>query len=49
MFYKLNVDENVKTLYDLIDSPTPSLKRDCAELFIKENIPSVNLILVSTF
>lgn len=46
IFYKLGADDNVKTVYDLIDSPTPSLKRDCAELFVKENIPSVHLKLV---
>ncbi len=46
IFYKLVVDESIKTVYDLIDSPNPSLKRDCVELFVKENIPSINLFLV---
>lgn len=49
MFYRLGMDDNIKTAYDLIDSPTPSLKRDSAELFVKENIPPVSLFLVRAY
>lgn len=46
MFYKLGMDNNVKTLYELVDSPVPTLRRDSAELFVKENIPPIHLALV---
>lgn len=49
MFYKLGMDDSVKTLYELVDSPVPSLRRDSAELFVKEPIPPINLALVSSY
>lgn len=47
MFYKLGTDDSVKTLYELVDSAIPSLQRDNDDLFIKERIPAIHLVLVS--
>lgn len=46
MFYRLGMNDSIRTVYDLIDSPNPNLKRDSAELFVKENIPPISLFLV---
>lgn len=45
MFYRLGMNDSIRTVYDLIDSPNPNLKRDSAELFVKENIPPISLFL----
>ena len=39
IIYHLVVPTDVKTLYELIDPPIPSLRRESDELFIKELIP----------
>ncbi|CAG9764875.1 unnamed protein product [Ceutorhynchus assimilis] len=43
LFYKLNVISNQKGLYIQTDSPHANLRRDSAELFIKETIPPLSL------
>ncbi|XP_060529369.1 guanine nucleotide exchange factor subunit Rich-like isoform X1 [Cylas formicarius] len=43
LFYKLNVLVNQKGLYVQTDSPHANLRRDSAELFIKETIPPLSL------
>ncbi|XP_065214700.1 guanine nucleotide exchange factor subunit Rich isoform X2 [Planococcus citri] len=45
MFFKLGTDDSVKTLYELADSATLSLQRDNDDLFIKERIPAIHLVL----
>ncbi|XP_047001163.1 guanine nucleotide exchange factor subunit Rich [Schistocerca americana] len=45
LFYKLGVVAEQKGLYEQIDSPHPNLKRDSAELFIKEVVPPLLLSL----
>ncbi|XP_039276029.1 guanine nucleotide exchange factor subunit Rich [Nilaparvata lugens] len=45
IIYKLHVGNEQKGLYQLVDSPQPNLRRDSAELFIKEVIPSLQLTL----
>ena len=39
IIYHLVVPTDIKTLYEIVDSPTPSLKRESDELFVKELIP----------
>lgn len=39
IIYHLVVPTDIKTLYELVDPPTPSLRRDNDELFVKEIIP----------
>ena len=39
IIYHLVVPTDIKTLYELVDPPTPSLKRESDELFVKELIP----------
>ena len=39
IIYHLVVPTDIKTLYELLDPPTPSLKRESDELFVKELIP----------
>ncbi|KAL1501674.1 hypothetical protein ABEB36_006962 [Hypothenemus hampei] len=43
IYYKLNVLTNQKGLYVQTDSPHANLRRDSAELFIKETIPPLSL------
>ncbi|ERL90008.1 hypothetical protein D910_07366, partial [Dendroctonus ponderosae] len=43
LYYKLNVISNQKGLYVQTDSPHANLRRDSAELFIKETIPPLSL------
>ncbi|XP_076267797.1 guanine nucleotide exchange factor subunit Rich isoform X2 [Rhynchophorus ferrugineus] len=43
LFYTLNVISNQKGLYIQTDSPHANLRRDSAELFIKETIPPLSL------
>ncbi|KAJ8949273.1 hypothetical protein NQ318_022788 [Aromia moschata] len=45
LFYKLEVPSDHKGLYVQTDSPHANLRRDSAELFIKETIPPLTLIL----
>ncbi|XP_067001739.2 guanine nucleotide exchange factor subunit Rich [Anabrus simplex] len=45
LLYKLGVTADQKGLYEQIDSPHPNLRRDSAELFIKEVIPPLHLTL----
>ncbi|XP_018917373.1 guanine nucleotide exchange factor subunit Rich isoform X2 [Bemisia tabaci] len=45
IFYSLEEDLDKKGLYQLVDSPQPNLRRDSAELFIKQNIPCLHLAL----
>lgn len=45
LFYKLDVISDQKTLYKQMDSPLASLRRDSAELFVKEIIPPISLTL----
>lgn len=47
LLYKLGVVAEEKGLYEQVDSPHPNLRRDSAELFIKEVIPPLHLTLVS--
>jgi hypothetical protein len=49
LLYKLEVVAEQKGLYEQVDSPHPNLRRDSAELFIKEVIPCLHLTLVSQF
>ena len=46
IIYHLVVPTDVKTLYELIDPPTPSLRRESDELFVKELIPPLIFSLV---
>jgi hypothetical protein len=39
IIYHLVVPTDIKTLYELVDPPTPSLRRESDELFVKELIP----------
>lgn len=48
LFYQLGVDESIKGLYEQHDSHISSLKRDSAELFIKEKIPPLVFSLAFT-
>ncbi|RZF41581.1 hypothetical protein LSTR_LSTR000295 [Laodelphax striatellus] len=45
IIYRIHVGNEQKGLYQLVDSPQPNLRRDSAELFIKEVIPSLQLTL----
>ncbi|KAJ8935417.1 hypothetical protein NQ314_012836, partial [Rhamnusium bicolor] len=45
LFYKLGVPSDHKGLYVQTDSPHANLRRDSAELFIKETIPPLTLTL----
>ncbi|KAG5887614.1 hypothetical protein JTB14_002623 [Gonioctena quinquepunctata] len=45
LFYKLGVPPDHKGLYNQTDSPNANLRRDSAELFIKETIPPLTLTL----
>ncbi|PNF21795.1 Guanine nucleotide exchange factor subunit Rich [Cryptotermes secundus] len=45
LLYKLGVVAEQKGLYEQVDSPHPNLRRDSAELFIKEVIPPLHLTL----
>lgn len=47
MFYNLGVIADQKGLYIQTDPPHANLRRDSAELFIKEIIPPLHLTLVS--
>lgn len=49
LFYDVNVRSDQKGLYVQTDSPHAYLRRDSAELFIKETIPPLYLTLVSLF
>lgn len=49
LFYKVGVVAEQKGLYEQVDSPHPNLRRDSAELFIKEVIPPLLLTLVSYY
>lgn len=49
LFYDVNVKSDQKGLYVQTDSPHAYLRRDSAELFIKETIPPLYLTLVSLF
>ncbi|CAG9862515.1 unnamed protein product [Phyllotreta striolata] len=46
LFYKVEVAQDHKGLYHQTDTPNLNLRRDSAELFIKESIPPLTLILV---
>jgi len=39
IFYNLVVLTEVKTLYDQVDADNPSLRRESAELYFKDNVP----------
>ncbi|KAK9497227.1 hypothetical protein O3M35_004585 [Rhynocoris fuscipes] len=45
LFYKISCDREHKGLYEQIDPPQPNLRRDSAELFVKEVIPPLKLVL----
>ncbi|KAK5648957.1 hypothetical protein RI129_003849 [Pyrocoelia pectoralis] len=45
LFYNVSVNSDQKGVYVLRDSPHANLRRDSAELFIKEVIPALNLSL----
>ena len=47
IIYHLVVPTDVKTLYELVDPPTPSLRRESDELFVKELIPPLIFSLAS--
>lgn len=46
LLYRVSVDDPDKSIYNQIDPPSQNLKRDSAELFVKEAIPSLSLQLV---
>lgn len=46
IIYTLVVPTDVKTLYELVDPPNPSLRRESDELFVKEMIPPLIFSLV---
>lgn len=46
VYYRLNVDTSQKGVYQQVDSPQPNLRRDSAELFVKEVIPALYLNLI---
>jgi RAB6A-GEF complex partner protein 1 len=46
-FYGLSVSADFKGLYDQQDSPSPNLRRESAELYVKEVIPALMLAPVS--
>ena len=39
IIYHLVVPTDIKTLYELVDPPGPSMRRESDELFVKELIP----------
>ncbi|XP_046662449.1 guanine nucleotide exchange factor subunit Rich isoform X3 [Homalodisca vitripennis] len=43
VYYHLTVDSTQKGLYQQVDSPQPNLRRDSAELFVKEVVPPLQL------
>ncbi|KAM7355104.1 guanine nucleotide exchange factor subunit Rich [Cochliomyia hominivorax] len=43
ILYQVDFDASGNGIFQQVDPPTHSLKRDSAELFIKENIPKLNL------
>lgn len=43
ILYQVDFDANGNGIFQQVDPPTHSLKRDSAELFIKENIPKLSL------
>lgn len=45
LLYHLGVRPDQKGLYEQVDSPIPSLRRDSAELFLQESIPPLLLTL----
>uniref|UniRef100_A0A7G3B864 Protein RIC1 homolog n=1 Tax=Lutzomyia longipalpis TaxID=7200 RepID=A0A7G3B864_LUTLO len=45
LLYSLGVVDTPKGIYNQIDSPSQNLRRDSAELFIKETIPCLTLTL----
>lgn len=47
LFYTVDVVNDQKSLYIQMDSPHSNLRRDSAELFIKETIPPLSLLPVS--
>lgn len=47
LFYGLSVSSDYKGLYEQQDSPSPNLRRESAELFVKEVIPALVLTPVS--
>lgn len=47
LLYRLGVRPDQKGLYEQMDSPTPSLRRDSAELFLQESIPPLLLTVVN--
>lgn len=46
-YYGLSVSADFKGLYDQQDSPSPNLRRESAELYVKEVIPALMLAPVS--
>lgn len=46
LMYRLGVRPDQKGLYEQVDSPVLSLRRDSAELFLQESIPPLLLTLV---
>lgn len=48
LFYSLEVPSDQKGVYIQTDSPHANLKRDSAELFIKETIPPLQINMVIT-
>lgn len=46
LLYKVVCDPNNRGAYEQIDPPQPNLRRDSAELFIKQVIPNINIDLV---
>lgn len=46
LVYRVSVDDADRSIYNQIDPPSQNLKRDSAELFVKEAIPSLQLQLV---
>lgn len=49
LLYSLSVLDSPKGIYNQIDPPFQNLRRDSAELFVKEAIPALMLNLVRTF
>uniref|UniRef100_A0A023F237 Protein RIC1 homolog n=1 Tax=Triatoma infestans TaxID=30076 RepID=A0A023F237_TRIIF len=45
LLYKVTCETDHKGLYEQVDPPQPNLRRDSAELFMKEVIPPLRLVL----
>ncbi|XP_071039562.1 guanine nucleotide exchange factor subunit RIC1 [Parasteatoda tepidariorum] len=47
MFYRVDIDDSLKFLYEQLDSKVSGLRRESDELFLKEKVPPLSLELVN--